>query len=308
MAKYPLPILSSLKAFEAAARHESIKRASEELHVTHAAVSRHIAKVELLLGRRLFIRHHRRIVLTDAGETLLRAVSLGLTQIQRAFAQLKRNGQCERLVISVDPDFAGLWLVPRLAEFSAIAPNILVEISAEKRLNPPGESGIDCAIQYAEAGLRLDNGELLFRSRLFPVCAPAPRQAQPLRSPRDLRHHMLLHDRSIVEWQEFLQSCPMTVDVDVRLGTVFSDTFLCMEAAARGQGIAIGDDFLAAMHLSEGRLVVPFDSGFHSKNAYYFFAPERTERHSAVGAFRNWLFQSIDRLRNDSSVRHCSKC
>jgi LysR family glycine cleavage system transcriptional activator len=108
---------------------------------------------------------------------------------------------------------------------------------------------------------------------------------------------VLLHDRSFVEWQGYLQKCSSTIDVNVGRSAIFSETALCLDAAARGQGVAMGDDFLAAMHLSEGRLVRPFESALYSRNAYYFIAPKRGARHAAVAAFRNWLIQSIDRVR-----------
>ena len=65
----------------------------------------------------------------------------------------------------------------------------------------------------------------------------------------------------------------------------------------------MGDDFLAGLYLSEGRLVKPFDYSFLSKNAYYFVAPHGTAKHPALEAFRNWLIRSIDRLRADSGAR-----
>jgi len=306
MSKDQVPVLSgALRAFEAAGRHQSIKTASSELHVTPASVSGHIRKLERQLGHRLFERHHRRISLTAAGEMLLGAVTAGLSHFQRTIMHLSGSERPTRLVISVDPDFAGLWLVPRLAEFHAFLPNTLVEIRAEKGANSQHGRRIDCAIQYAEAGSEQKDAEILFRSRLFPVCAPGLMKMRPLRSPEDLRHHTLLHDRSIAEWQDYLQGCSKTVNVDVRLGVVFSETALCLDAAARGQGVAIGDDFLAAMHLSEGRLVRPCDSTRYSKNAYYFIVPKRGAKHPAVTVFRNWLFQSIRRLRRKQRVlRH----
>jgi len=65
----------------------------------------------------------------------------------------------------------------------------------------------------------------------------------------------------------------------------------------------MGDDFLAAIHLSEGRLVKAFDSALYSKNAYYFIVPKHDAKHPVVTAFRNWLFQSIDGLRGNLSIR-----
>jgi LysR family glycine cleavage system transcriptional activator len=304
MPKFHLPVLNSLRAFEAAARHQSIKKACDELHVNHAAVSRQILNLEGRLGRDLFERHHRKVVLNDAGEILFNAVTLGFTHIQRAVAQLSGSRTPARLLISVDPDFAGLWLVPRLAEFYAAVPNELVEIRSERNLDALSDSRIDCAIQYAEAGSVIEDGELLFRSTLFPVCAPIMTQEPPLHSPEDLLRHTLLHDRSLLEWEEFLQRCSVGIDVNLRSGVIFSETVLCLDAASRGQGIAIGDDFLAAIHLAEGRLVRPFDSGFLSKNAYYFLMAERAVKHPAVDIFRAWLFQTVDRLRNDLGVRH----
>jgi LysR family glycine cleavage system transcriptional activator len=299
MSKFQLPALSTLIAFEAAARHQSIKQAADELHVTHGAVSRHIRKLELQVGRRLFERQHRKVVLVADGEIFLRAVTTGFTHIERAFVQLSGSRKPDSLVISVDPDFAGLWLVPRLDEFYAIVPNTMVEIRAGKGVNSSHDPRIDCAIQYAEAGTEIENGEILFRSSLFPVCAPSLAKRLPLRSPEDLKRHVLLHDRSFVEWKEYLQICSLKIDVNVGSSVVFSETAHCLDAAARGQGVAMGDDFLAALHLSEGRLVMPFDSALYSPNAYYFIAPKRGPRQAAVTAFRNWLVQSIDRLRGN---------
>jgi LysR family glycine cleavage system transcriptional activator len=304
MSKFHLPVLNSLRAFEAAARHQSIKKACNELHVNHTAVSRQILNLEGRLGRDLFERHHRKVVLNDAGVILFNAVTLGFTHIQRALAQLSENRTPARLLISVDPDFAGLWLVPRLAEFYAAVPNELVEIRAERNLDALPDSRIDCAIQYAEAGSVIEDGEVLFRSTLFPVCAQIMAQETPLLSPDALLSHTLLHDRSLLEWEEFLQRCSVGADVSVRPGVIFSETALCLEAASRGQGVAMGDDFLAAIHLAEGRLVRPFDLGFFSKNAYYFLMPRKAVKHPAVDIFRAWLFQTVDRLRNELGVRH----
>jgi len=306
MSKFQLPTQSTLIAFEAAARLQSIAQAADELHVTHQAVSRGIQKLELQIGRSLFEHRRGKTALTADGETFLRAVTIGFTHIEHAFVQLSGRRKPDSLVISVDPDFAGLWLVPRLAEFYAIVPNTLVEIRSVKDINALRDSRIDCAIQYAEAGSEFENGEVLFRSTLFPVCAPSLAKRIPLRSPEDLRHHVLLHDRSFSEWQEYLHNCSVTADVNVGSSAIFSETAHCLDAAARGQGVAMGDDFLAALHLSEGRLVRAFDSTLYSRNAYYFLTPKRGARHPAVAAFRNWLVQSIDLVRGKFHIRRGS--
>jgi LysR family transcriptional regulator, glycine cleavage system transcriptional activator len=300
MAQFRLPPLNSLRAFEAAARHQSIKLACAELHVNHSSVSRHIRKVEQYLGRRLFERGNRQLVLTDAGKTLHGAVTMGFSLIQFAFMQLSRKQRPEKLVIAVDPDFAGLWLVPRLGEFYSLVPNTLVEILAERSVPDLRDPRISCAIHYGEAGRNPEIGEMLFRSRLFPVCARELILQAPLQSPNDLGHYPLLHDRSVTEWGEYLRSCGATVDLNVTTGIIFSKTALCLDAAVRGQGVALGDDFLAAIHLSEGRLVKPFKSAVLSKNAYYFLVSEENSASPVVKAFRAWLLRSIQSMSAQS--------
>ncbi len=306
MAKFHVRWLSSLPAFEAAARHQSIQKAAGELNVTHAAVSRRLNKLELYIGCRLFERSHRKIALTADGEVLFNAVATGLGDIQRAVAQLKRTPNRERLIISVDSDFAGLWLVPRLAEFRAAAPNTLVEIRAEKSILPLRDPRIDCAIHYAPANSGAEYGEMLFRSRLFPVCAQGFFSSVPLKSPDDLRRYVLLHDWSLEEWDHYLRNCGVAVDARVRAGPIFNETSLCMDAAVRGQGVALGDDFLAATHLSEGRLVRALCPTVLSKNAYYLAVSESASRHPSVDALRSWLLAALARQRKASadSDRH----
>jgi len=293
MPKYRFPAVNSLRVFEAAARHLSMRKACDELHVTHAAVSRHIVKLELWLGHSLFERRPRKIALTHEGQTLYDALTVAFDHIQRAVTRLSDDRHVERLVISVDPDFAALWLVPRLDEFSSIVPDIVVEILAQESLKSFNETRMDCAVRYSETGIDLPNRQLLFRSSLFPVCAPSFMQATPLRLPEDLRNCVLLHDRTPLEWEEFFRETSLGVPINLGVSRIFSTTALCMDAAVRGQGVAMGDDFLAEAYLSEGRLVRLFEYSVLSKNAYYFVVSDGSHQHPAVESFRTWLMQSI---------------
>jgi LysR family transcriptional regulator, glycine cleavage system transcriptional activator len=299
MQKFFLPSLNALRAFEAAARHQSVKDAGDELHVTYATVTRHIQNLEAATGRPLFKRMHKKIALTAEGDRLYGAVTTGFSIIERAYVQLSARRDPDRLVILVDPDFAGLWLVPRLADFYSAVPNTLVEIRAQKSSLRSIGPDVSCAIQYAEAGSEMDNGDRLFQSRIFPVCAPSVIRSIPLRALEDIRGLALLHDRSTAEWEEYLRTCMPTLDKNTKSGLVFSDTALCLDAATRGAGIALGDDYLAAMHLSDGRLVRPFERTLISKNAYYFVIPRSTRRHPSVTAFRVWLLEGVERHRDD---------
>jgi LysR family transcriptional regulator, glycine cleavage system transcriptional activator len=304
MPKYRFPAVNSLRVFEAAARHLSMRKACDELHITHAAVSRHVVKLELWLGYSLFERRPRKIALTYEGETLFWALSVAFDHIQHAITRLNDHKHPERLIISVDPDFAALWLVPRLDEFSSIVPDILVEIRAQDSSKSFDDPEISCAIHYSEAGSNPPNGEILFRSSLFPVCAPSIMQATPMRSPEDLRLCMLLHDRTLLEWQDFCRETSIAAQINLDIGRIFNTTALCLDAAARGQGVAMGDDFLADVYLSDGRLIRPFEYSVPSKNAYYFIVPDVSAQHPAVEAFRKWLVQGFKATRNVKRTAH----
>jgi len=302
MRKYRLPILNLLPAFEAAARHRSMQKAALEMSLSRQAISRQIVKLEQHVGRPVFKRLPNRLVLTEEGEALLSAVDVAFSHIQRAVGQLNGSQKQDRLVLSVDPDFAGLWLVPRLAEFYASVPDTVVEIVAENDASSQRRPTVHCAIRYAPVGVEFENREMLFRSRLFPVYSAALARTLPLRSVKDLRRHVLLHDRSMREWKEYLSGSGAPTDVDPGKGIVFSKSALCLEAASRGQGVAIGDDFLAATYLDEGRLIRPFASSLRSRNAYYFLVPAGAAKHPAVASFRSWLLSRVGRRRPEQAV------
>jgi LysR family transcriptional regulator, glycine cleavage system transcriptional activator len=295
MPKYRLPLLNSLRAFEAAARHQSIKHAGAELHVSSAAVTRHIQKLEAQLGRKLFLRRHKQVILTEAGEIYLKAVTAAFIPLQRGFVQLRSRSSLDRLVISVDPDFAVLWLVPRLGEFYTRVPNTLVEIVAERTELSLQNERTSCFIQYAEAGLKSEDFDFLFQSKLFPVCSPKLVKDKAIRSFSDLKGLVVLHDRTLDEWEDYAAAERQDEVLSLRSGGVFSETMLCLEAAVRGQGIAIGDDYLAADYLDAGRLVRLFEREVLSTKAYYFGNGRSADSAPAVGKFRDWLLESIQR-------------
>ena len=86
-----LPRLKAVRTFEAAARHLSFTRAADELHVTQAAVSHQIKALEEWLGVTLFRRQTRGVLLTDAGQAYLPALTGALDAIDRATRDLLRR-------------------------------------------------------------------------------------------------------------------------------------------------------------------------------------------------------------------------
>jgi LysR family transcriptional regulator, glycine cleavage system transcriptional activator len=125
-----LPSLNALKAFEAAARHESFTRAAEELFVTQGAVSHQVKALEEHLGFKLFNRERQRLVITDAGREYLNVVRDAFDRIALGTARLTQRQASGVLTVSTSPDFAAKWLVHRLGRFAEMHPEIDLHVSA----------------------------------------------------------------------------------------------------------------------------------------------------------------------------------
>lgn len=265
---YDLPPLDQLEAFDAAARHLSFTKAAQELSLTQSAVSRQIAAIEGRLGVPLFRRLHRALVLTDEGQVLARAVGEVLRHLHHVTGQLRRDARPRTIVVTTTPGLAGLWLIPRLTRFTAAWPGVDVRISAGHELARLDRDGVDVAIRYCGPAGAGPDAVLLFHERMVPVCSPVllADPARPLASPADLRRHVLLHvstAQGIDEgtWPLWLRA--MGEAALVPAGALhFSQYDQLVQAALGGQGVALGRRPIVDALLADGRLVVPFGSGF----------------------------------------------
>ena len=304
-----LPPLNALKAFEAAARHLSLKRAAQELNVTPAAVSHQVKALEEFVGVPLFHRLNRGLELTPAARDALPKLSEGFDNLAQAVARLRPQPDSGPVTVSVAPSFAARWLMPRLHRFFAAHPDIDVRITARTRLlNKPGQDVAverttienwleesDVAILYGHGdypGYRVDK---LVALTLAPICSPLLLQGKdPLREPQDLRLHPLVHDdtgtlfEGIGFWDMWLREAGVE-DVDTSRGSHFGQPELALDAAGDALGVVATLPVLAATELAAGKLVLPFALQVPLQSAYYLVCPEQSARRSAVAAFRDWL-------------------
>lgn len=285
-----LPPMTTLRAFEAAARHLSFTKAAEEIFVTQAAVSHQIKTLEEALGVRLFQRFNRALQLTPEGQRFLPAVRDALATLSKAVDALQVAEATGRFTVSVLPSFAGGWLMPRLTRFRKLHPDIDIRLDATEKL-------VDFAREDVDAGIRYGDGDypglvsIRFLTEDYaPVCAPALLQdhAHPLTVPQDLRFHTLLHDDMQPNWAMWLRAAGVT-GVDAERGPWFSHSDLAVRAAIDGQGVALGRSVLTADALADGRLVRPFDIALPGEFAYYFVCPKEAEDRPKIKAFRDWL-------------------
>jgi LysR family transcriptional regulator, glycine cleavage system transcriptional activator len=297
-----LPPLTTLCAFDAAARHLSFTQAAGELHVTHGAVSHAVRHLEEDLGVKLFERGTRSVRLTPAGAVYAAEIAAALDRITAATLAVTAPRSAGVLTVSTSDGFAGRWLVPRLKRFHRKHRDIDVRLSTSGALVDFIRDGIDLAIRYGEGGYQGVASELLSEEDVSPVCSPELlRGKHPLRRPADLRHHRLIHDNFRIGWATWLESAGVE-GVDAERGVRFDAAAYAVEAAVQGEGVLLGRSALVSADLAAGRLVRPFDLALSSRWRYYVVYPEGALRQRKVKAFRDWLFEEMDADRRNVSA------
>jgi LysR family transcriptional regulator, glycine cleavage system transcriptional activator len=298
-----LPSLNGLRAFEAAARHLSFTRAAAELNVTQTAISHQIRRLEAQLGVRLFVRRNRALLLTREAQGYLPAVRTAFEDLRRATARLQRPDRDELLTVSTTASLAAKWLVTRVATFQDAHPTIEVRITTSTHLVDFQREEVDMAVRYGRGhwpGLR---AQWLMAEDIFPVCSPSLlKDARPLRHPEDLAHHTLLHASvSREDWRLWLTAAGLPVSLALRRGLNFDQSFMALQAAMEGLGVALGRTRLVERDIAAGRLIVPFDVVLPSDAGFYIVAPEETADAPKIRLFRDWLVRSVARSAGSPS-------
>ncbi|MDZ7829647.1 MAG: transcriptional regulator GcvA [Halofilum sp. (in: g-proteobacteria)] len=289
-----LPPLNTLRAFEAAARHESFLQAAEELHLTPSAVSHQIRTLEEHLGVSLFHRRPRAVSLNDAGRAFSASVREALQDIARAAERAASDPGARVLTVSAAPVFAMGWLVPRLAGFHARRPDIEVRLDTSLDMLDLETSDVDMAVRYTARpdfpGLRV---ELLLHEQPAIVCSHE--MAAKLSGPEDLRNTPLIHTRTQVgKWRAVLAASGIE-GVDLDRGLHFANDMLALEAAASGLGVAIvNQNVLAERWFADGRLTIPFALDYTGPHGYYLCYPEDAADRDKIVAFRDWLREVVE--------------
>ncbi len=297
-----LPPLNALKAFEAAARHESFTRAAEELCVTQGAVSHQVKALEAELGLKLFNRERQRLVITQAGRAYLIVVRDAFDRIADGTDRLLQRQSGGALTVSSSPNFAAKWLVHRLGRFVDAHPEIDLRISASAHHVDFAREDIDLAIRHGDGtapGLHVTR---LCAEELFPVCSPKLLNGRkPLRRPSDLSRFTLLHINDRQGWSQWLEFAGVP-GVDPSRGPVLNQASMAIDAAVDGQGIALARTALAAWDLIGGRLVRPFAMAMPAPYAYWIVCPKAAAKLPKIVAFSDWLLTeaSEDRRQLDS--------
>ena len=224
-----LPSLNAIRAFEAAARHQSLTRAASELFVTHAAISRHVRLLEEWLEVELFVRHPQGVTLTDAGERYLKRLTPIFDDLVAATRELRADDIVSTLTISVEVPFATRWLIPRLGQLRAVCPNVELNIN-------PSDKLINFRDDEAQFGIRFGMGDWpdvtavrLTNVEIFPVCSPDLVEGRELDGDLSaLQDFTLIHEAKKRYWQRWLELAGVD-EVDTQKGPILSNIHFALQ-------------------------------------------------------------------------------
>ena len=296
-----LPPQSQLRAFEAAARHLSFKKAADELAVTPTAISHHIRSLEEFCGQSLFRRRPRPISLTDAGAHLFPVIRQGLDAFETALSALSDSNDAVPLRITTTNAFASRWLVPRLPNWRKVHPDIVLDIIGTQALVDLEAGEADIAIRY----MRREPDDLvsheLFRDQFVLVGSskllPKSRSG---RQPKELSRHTLINtvwsSPHAPTWQRWLA---MVREVDPEIPTIgeqgvlsFVEELNAIDALITGQGIGICSDTLIRPELQNGSLVKLVDFAMPGLG-FYLVHVSNHPRQPLIDRFLPWA-RSVD--------------
>jgi len=284
-----LPPLNALKAFEAAARHESFTRAAEELCVTQGAVSHQVKALEVELGIKLFNRERQRLLITGAGREYLGVVRDALDRIAVGTDRLVQRQSSGVLTVSTSPDFAAKWLVHRLGRFAEAHPDIDLRISATLHHVDFAREEVDLAVRHGDGNWAGLDVVRMCSEQLFAVCSPKLLSARHrLSKPSDVLKFPLLHLDDRKDWSKWLEAAGVA-GAEPTHGPVLNRASMVIDAAVDGQGVALARTTLAAWDLINGRLVRPFELVLRLSKSYWVVCPKATSALPKITTFRAWL-------------------
>ncbi|MBZ8132783.1 LysR substrate-binding domain-containing protein [Afifella sp. IM 167] len=285
----PLPPLSTIRVFDAAARHLNFTAAGEELAMTQAAVSYQIRLLEEWAGTRLFVRQARGVELSEAGARLAPVVDRALAELREGFSSLKQN-QDEVLSISAVATFSTTWLVPRLGFFQLAHPEIAVRLDTSHHLTDFAREEIDLGIRVGAGKWPGLAAHWVLPIRFSPMLGPGlAARLGPAPKPADLLTLPIIDppDPWWVEW--FAAAGAEAGDLAARPGLQLLSQHLAARAAMADQGVAILEPAFFQEELATGRLVQPFPALATSDWSYYVVFPEARRVPRKVQVFLDWL-------------------
>lgn len=252
--------LGWLRVFDAVGRLGSLTRAAEELGMSQPAVSYQVRRIEETLGVPLIRRLHRGSVLSPEGERLHRAVAAGVAALDEASAEIARQSRRAVVRVFTDYGFAAFWLMPRVAAFRRLHPQVEVHVVASQGLGEELDEIADASVLFGRRQDFVGEPRLLMPERVVPVCAPGYLARHgPFPDAAALARAPLLHLDTVGRPRWFTWSTWLATQGVARApseGDLGFNTYgFVVQAALAEQGAALGWLGLVDAHLATGMLV-----------------------------------------------------
>lgn len=292
------PPLSVLRTFEAAARHCSFARAAQELNVTPAAVSQQMRLLEQRLRVELFARGARGLTVTAAGRDYAVQVAKALAQIEAATRALGSRDRAGILELATFASFASFWLLPRLAAFRTLYPEIDLRLSLSLQLTSLSDGATDIAIRFGRGLYEDGQGILLMEDSAVAVCSPALLAGRSIpRRPADLAGLTLIRDAGLIADERSLHWRSWIGEQEAEHRFVnMPDGMLSLQAALLGHGVALTRRSLTIDLVREGRLVRLLDEERQTDFKLWLVLPQGAENPRA-SAFSSWVREEVTKQR-----------
>jgi len=292
-----IPPVKAIVAFESVARTKSVNRASEELGLTASAVSHQISNLEAIIGQSLFYRSGRGLVLTPTGERYLSDVTGSLADLSRATERASSRADVEILRVHSSPSFGLMWLLPRLASFQEANGDIQLNLACSYEDVSFTSGYYDIDLRHGYANWRDLEVRTLRHEFIAPLASPRYLESHPVNTPEDLLTHRLIYSETpLVQWKQWfgrtgVSAAHKTFDFS------FDRSYMSLETAALGLGIALESLMLASVRIKEGALVPVFDSTHAVEvGAHHLVYPPQNAELPRVTRFIAWIEREIGRM------------
>jgi len=287
---YNFPPLTTLSAFEAAARHLSFKNAAVELSVTPGAVSHQIKALEGELQTALFERRHRGVDLTEDGKALYDALSSSFGRISKTLEAIRNRRSSDKVTVGSTTAVAALWLSSSIIEFWRDTPDLNInQISQDRPFRDRPD--IDFFIRYGRDTDPQLSHTPLYRDRLVPVGSPDMADRLQGADLEALARQRLIHldtgDINWTTWPEWFQQlgCSAPISVETRVNSYS----VALQLARKGVGLALGWQHLIEPMLASGKLVVIEPHVLEAPNQFYLVGRPDDDLSENALKLKNWI-------------------
>ena len=290
MADNQLPPLNSLKAFDAAARHESFLEAATEQNVTSGSVSRHIKQLERYLGTELFVRRNNGVTLTAAGAEYAGTVRGIFHGLRLATDRIRKPPRDRVVAISAIPIFSERWLYRRIPSFRRAFDGTELQVRVHTGEHDTDRSDVDAWILYSRGRHPGYSVTRLFGEEVFPVCSPRLRKTlSSCPGADEIIRQPLLHDiHWDTDWSDWARAFGV-VGGELAANMRFSLYKGVIQAAVDGIGIAVGHGEMVAQELAAGELVSLRHLSVPSEKSYHLVMHESSAHDPTLVRLKEWI-------------------